>query len=220
MQATAGALLQSIISRAADQKCFVVMASLDLSMAFDLVNTELLIKRLRVMGFPSDLINLIREWLKGRSYYVQVGESCSAIFDSEIGTIQGSVLGPVLYALFVSPLFDLTGLVNFADDNFCVEWSSDLSVLVNNVEKKLEMITKWLRGSGLVVNEKKTEICLFHNNDQPVIRVKLLGETIVSKKSMNVLGVLFDSKLNWQMQTNNAITKAKKSLFALRLLKK
>ena len=58
MQATAGALLQSIISRAADQKCFVVMASLDLSMAFDLVNTELLIKRLRVMGFPSDLSNI------------------------------------------------------------------------------------------------------------------------------------------------------------------
>ena len=60
MQATAGALLQSIISRAADQKCFVVMASLDLSMAFDLVNTELLIKRLRVMGFPSDLIKIAR----------------------------------------------------------------------------------------------------------------------------------------------------------------
>ena len=89
------------------------------------------------MGFPCDLINLIRQWLSGRSYYVQVGESCSAMFDSDIGTIQGSVLGPVfvLYALFVSPLFDLTDLVNFADDNFCVEWSRDLLVLVNNLEK-------------------------------------------------------------------------------------
>ena len=54
--ATAGALLQSMISRAADENCYVVMASLDLSMAFDLVNVELLIKR------------LIR-----RSFYVQVG---------------------------------------------------------------------------------------------------------------------------------------------------
>ena len=56
---------------------------------------------------PNDLINLIREWLRNRSYYVQVGEECSVLFDSETGTIQGSVLGPVLYALFVSPLFDL-----------------------------------------------------------------------------------------------------------------
>ena len=58
--ATAGALLQSIIAHAADDRCFVLMASLDLSMAFDLVNTELLVKRLRVMGLPQDII-----WEKG-----------------------------------------------------------------------------------------------------------------------------------------------------------
>ena len=95
--ATAGALLQSIFACAADEKCFVIMASLDLSMAFELVNTELLVKSLRIMGMPNDLINLIREWLRNRSYYVQVGEECSVLFDSETGTIQGSVLGPVLY---------------------------------------------------------------------------------------------------------------------------
>ena len=55
--ATAGKLLQSIISRAADDNCFVLMASLDLSAAFDLVNVGLLIKWLRIMGFPGDLIN-------------------------------------------------------------------------------------------------------------------------------------------------------------------
>ena len=108
--ATAGALLQSLIARAADNDCYVVMASLDLSMAFDMVNTELLIKRLRVMGMPLDLINLIKEWLVGRTFYVQVGDDCSALFDSDVRTIQESVLGPILYALFVSPLFDLTQL--------------------------------------------------------------------------------------------------------------
>ena len=51
--ATAGALLQSIISRAADDNNYVIMASLDLSMAFDLVNVELLVKRLRIMGISS-----------------------------------------------------------------------------------------------------------------------------------------------------------------------
>ena len=92
------------------------MSSLDLSMAFDLVNTGLLLKRLKVMGFPPDLIVLIKEWLEGRMCYVLVEDDCSALFDCNIGTIQGSVLGPILYALFVSPLFDLTQLTNFADD--------------------------------------------------------------------------------------------------------
>ena len=57
------------------------MASLDLSMAFDLVNTELLVKRLKIMGLPNDLKNLIREWLKDRSFYVEVGNDCSALYD-------------------------------------------------------------------------------------------------------------------------------------------
>ena len=65
------------MARAADENCFVVMASLDLSMAFDMVNTELLVRRLRIMGMPADLVNLIREWLVGRSFYVQVGDDCS-----------------------------------------------------------------------------------------------------------------------------------------------
>ena len=66
---TAGALLQSIIARAADNKCYAIMASLDLSMAFDVVNKDLLIKRLRIMGLPNDLVRLINEWLMGRSFY-------------------------------------------------------------------------------------------------------------------------------------------------------
>ena len=72
--ATAGALLQSLIARAADEKCYVIMASLDLSMAFDLVNIDLLIRRLMIMGLPCDLVSLIREWLTNRKFYVQLGD--------------------------------------------------------------------------------------------------------------------------------------------------
>ena len=218
--ATAGALLQSIIARAADSDCYVIMASLDLSMAFDMVNKDLLISRLRVMGMPGDVVGLISEWLSGRSFYVDIEGVSSALFTSDQGTIQGSVLGPVLYALFVSPLFDLDDLVNFADDNFCVEWNVCVGALIENLERRLEMITKWLRGSGLVVNESKTEICLFHRNDKPTVMVTLNGTPIKSKKSMNVLGVLFDSKLNWNIHIASAISKARKSLFAIKQLKK
>ena len=121
---------------------------------------------------------------------------------------------------FVSPLFDLTNITNFADDNFCLVWNRRLQNLILDLETKLEMITKWLRDSGLVVNESKTEICLFHRNDQPVIHVKIEETIITSKKSMNVLGVIFDSKLNWNLQVASCINKAKKKLFALRLLKR
>ena len=67
-------------------------------------------------------------------------------------------------------------------------------------------------------NESKTKVCLFHKNDQPQISITLQGVSITSKKSMNVLGVIFDAKLNWQLQVANAISKASRALFALRLL--
>ena len=64
------------------------------------------------------------------------------------------MLGPVLYAIYVSPLFDLTQQTNFADDNFYIKWNAaDLGALTVHLKKKLEMITKWLRDSGLIVNE-------------------------------------------------------------------
>ena len=90
----------------------------------------------------------------------------------------------------------LTKLLNFADDNFYVEWNADLGALIVNLEKTLEMITKWIRDSGLIVNKSKTEICLFHKNDQSKISIRL----------QDVLGVHFDSKLNWNAHIAAAIS--------------
>ena len=70
------------------------------------------------------------------------------------------------------------------------------------------------------LNESKTEICLFHSNDKPPIQIMLQDVCITSKKTMNVHGVILDSKLTWNAHIASAITKAKKALFALRLLKR
>jgi hypothetical protein len=103
---TACHLFQSLISLTADKKNYVKMASLDPSAAVDLVNVKLLDKRLTIMGLPIHHVNLIRIWLTDRKFYVEVGGSCSTLLDSDTGTVQGSVLGTVLYAICVSPLFD------------------------------------------------------------------------------------------------------------------
>ena len=58
-----------------------------------------------------------------------------------------------------------------------------------------KLMTKWLKDSGLTVNEAKTEVCLFYARDHPVINLRVNCIQVRSKKSMNVLGVEFDSKL-------------------------
>ncbi len=103
---TASVDIQSRVSALMDQQEYVAMTSIYLSAAFDIVNVDLLLVRLRKMGLPTDVIKLLAAWLKGRQCYVEVRICCSQYFGSEDGTVQGSILGPILFTLFISPLLD------------------------------------------------------------------------------------------------------------------
>ncbi len=217
--ASAGMVIQSIISRALDENNYVLMSSVDLTAAFDLVDVRLLIKRLQIVGLPTDVVKLIELWLSGRSFFVNVDGISSILQDLTCGIIQGSILGPILYAIYVSPLFDLAKLTNFADDNFIIQWNRSTRDLTQNMEAELETITGWLKDSGLRVNGSKTEVCLFHRMDCQSVIVNVNDSPIKSKNSMNVLGVTFDSKLNWSDHINNCTKKAKKALHAIKLIR-
>ena len=217
---TAGLALQQIIANALDEDSFAIMANLDLSAAFDLVNVELLLKRMKILGLPDDLIDLVRIWLSTRYFYVSIKGKNSYVYLSRVGTIQGSILGPILYAIFTAPLFDLQTMISFADDANVVRCNKNLSRLINDTQKDLEMITKWLRQSGLKVNDSKTELCLFHRKNQPLVEITVNNVIIHSKLSINVLGVEVDSKLLWNIHISKAIAKAKKAQHAIRLIRK
>ena len=129
-------------------------------------------------------------------------------------------MGPILYAIFVSPLFDITDLSNFADDNYALTCSKFKESAITLMESKITTITNWLSGSGLKVNEEKTELCLFYRKECPPIEISINNKLIRSYGTMNVLGVTFDSRLNWSAHISNQINKANKALHAIRLIKK
>ena len=211
--------LQSLIARALDDDNYVLMASVDLSAAFDVVNIDLLMKRLRILGLPDDVLSLVELWLRKRLFYVDINGEISKLYEIDYGTIQGSILGPVLYAIYVSPLFDLTQLSNFADDNFALTWHTNKQSAINEMELKLNLIVNWLKDSGLKVNETKTELCLFYRRDTPPIEITISNEILKSLTEMNVLGVIFDSKLTWSSHVSKQINKANQALHAIRLIK-
>ena len=79
-------------------------------------------------------------------------------------------------------------------------------------------IVKWLKDSGLKVNKNKTELCIFHSNKNTDGRLKIDNTTILSKTQINVLGLTFDSRLNWAPQVSHAIIGAKNSLQAIQTI--
>ena len=87
------------------------------------------------------------------------------------------------------------------------------------MESSLTNIITWLKKSGLKVNETKTEICHFSRSDRNPIIINVNGTNVHTKSVINVLGVLFDSKLQWAAHINSAVTKANRALNAIKLIK-
>jgi hypothetical protein len=151
---------------------------------------------------------------------VSIDNNNSALFDLLLGTVQGSVLGPILYAIFVSPIFDIAPLLTFADDSYITVTNKNKEDLKKDMEKTLEVITKWLKKSELKVNNEKTDLCLFYRQDTTQVIIKVGETSIKSKSEINVLGVLFDSKLQWTNHVCRVIQKADRALNAIKLIRK
>jgi hypothetical protein len=100
---------------------------------------------------------------------VVVIDDCSNFYTSTTGTVQGSILGPFLYAIYV----DLKALT------FVVRYNVNLQALVAELEINLRIVISWLRDSGLKVNENKTEICLFHQLDLRRVSVNVGANQII-----------------------------------------
>ena len=130
------------------------------------------------------------------------------MFDLLLGTVQGSILGPELYAIFVSPLFDLEELFAFADDTFIPRISDNANEVVPKLERSLETIIKWMKQSGLKINEDKTEVCCFYKHNMVPLTIRVGNNLIETKDSINVLGVTFDTKLTWSKHVRTTVSKS------------
>jgi hypothetical protein len=127
-----------------------------MSATFDVVNVDLLLVRLKKMGLPTDVINLLESWLRDRQCYVEVRNCCSQYFGSDVGTVKGSILGPILFSLFLSPLLEKEDLISYADDNYLIKSNKCKEIALQRLQFQIQKVEKWLTSSGLKVNVEKT----------------------------------------------------------------
>jgi len=206
---TAMLALQEIIATKLDDKMNVVVYSLDLSAAFDMLRVDTFVEILKD-DIPEWLLSVIIDFLTERRCTVGVEGSRSSLRDVPLGCVQGSVLGPRLFNLYTSKIPNCfpheVEVISYADDTYVVVCDKDEKALTKKLEDCIQAHTKALLSLGMIVNSKKTEAVRFGKNS-PSISFKCNGETIATGKEMKVLGVIFDQGLNWMSQVDKAVCK-------------
>jgi len=159
---TAAITLQSKIAECMDRNKLCAVTALDMSAAFDLLDAEVLKRRMNYQGYPHQIVNLVYGWITERTAYVSIDNKNSTIFDVKAGCVQGSILGPMLFSILMSPLNKVHNeIVQYADDNYLIHQANTIEELEIKVKNEIQTTMDWLTKNGMVINNKKTEIVLF-----------------------------------------------------------
>ena len=210
-----------------DRQQVVVLLLLDLSAAFDTIDHNILLTRLSSLGVKGTSLQWFKCYLTGRSQAVRVGEATSRPHELAYGVPQGSVLGPILFSLYMLPLAQLIKKNKiqyhfYADDTqlyLSLSPEEDPSSALEQIEQCVSSIKGWMKNNKLKLNDDKTELLVF-GTPQQLKKISfssvVVGSTVVSKSSKaRNLGVIFDENLNFNSQVN---IMCKKSYFHLRNL--
>lgn len=215
------------IFKAFENKETAISMHFDLAKAFDMVNHKLLLKKLKVYGLRDSAIKLIESYLTGRKQVVKINSAAGPIFsDTESiksGIPQGSILGPLLFIIFIN---DLPKSVKaptylFADDTSSVLCGEDA---IEKIKIVYQDITHWFIVNGLYLNETKSQVVFYSlcNSSPPESLVNNVTETmkVPIADSAGILGLSVDCKLKWTNQIDTTVRKVQKQKWALRNLVK
>ncbi len=190
---------------------------LDFAKAFDKVSHSRLLTKMHAIGIENQLVNWTKAFLTDRTQRVSVDGVLSGEVCITSGVPQGSVLGPLLFIIFINDLaqkIDIP-LRLFADD--CIIYRPIKSVNdVAILQKCLQMIFAWCIENGMVLNIKKCLCITFSIKTQFIIAIYLLGDIILSRvTSCKYLGINFNSNSSWDEHMGIIFNKAHSSLLAI-----
>ena len=141
---------------------------MDLSKAFDSLPHELLIAKLAAYGFKHSSLKLLLSYLTNRFQRTRMGSIFSEWLLIILGVPQGSILGPLLFNIFINDLLftiQASEICNFADDNTIYSCASSLISVLDNLELDLNICLKWFRINQLAVNPEKFQLIFLGVNN-------------------------------------------------------
>ena len=207
-----------------DRGIILINIYMDLSKTFDTLIHEILISKLKHYGVMGEAFDLIRSYLYQRQQLVELNGCLSDMRYIETGVPQGSVLGPLLFSIYINDLpscSDMFKMIMYADDTtllYDLSNDHDIETLLNN---ELCKITDWLQANKLSLNVNKTKFMVFHSDRRRVVYPVLsINYTIIERvDTFNFLGLHISHDLKWKTHIQTMSQKLSKITGILHRLK-
>jgi hypothetical protein len=151
------------ISEQMDNKKHSIGVFIDLSKAFDTIDHNVLIQKLARYGIRGIALDWIKSYLSNRTQYVSINCNDSKLLPIKCGVPQGSILGPLLFIIYINDIVNSSKLANFimfADDTNLFFKHKDLNILLSTINEELSKISRWFKLNKLALNIKKKLIIL------------------------------------------------------------
>ena len=189
-------LIQEYITKAFEEDECVVGIFLDLKKAFDTVDHSILCEKLKKYGVSGKSYEIIHSYLKERKQTVDIRGTQAEFKNVDIGVPQGSILGPLLFIIYINDLVNIDGSCEYfmyADDTAIFFKHRDTYVLQTMINTALPKISSWLQSNFLTLNIAKTIYQIYSKRKISTnIKVQINGMFIEKRSTVRYLGVLID----------------------------
>ena len=202
------------------------MASLDFSRAFDTIDHDILLMKLAKFSMSSSVVAWFKSYLAGRQKYVLYNGTLSDMLPVTHGVPEGSILGPVLFLVYINDLltsFDVIQTIAYADDVTLIASGDSKSTTITTLQACLNTAYDWSILNKLCLNPAKCASMLLcptklksdalHQTSASLYIGKMCIQYVFS---MKLLGVIFSSDLSWRAHTRTVCSKLSKKLAVLR----
>lgn len=190
---------------------YICLTALDIKKAFDTVDHNILLSKLaNHFHFHPSSIKLMSSYLCSRKQSVKANNTISQPLPVTSGVPQGSILGPILFIMFINDITSTCQCYLYADDCIIEQTGNTPSDAVAHTNQIMPDITKWYQNNLLKINAEKTSVILLSNktiNPVHLRHVRMHGQNATFTSTMKYLGIYLDTSLNWNEHVR--LTKSK-----------